>query len=64
MAATTCLMDGLSTGFKSDQNSDPYLGLADYLLMYRAFRQFPPIAASFSFSDVSSNTDRSAYRRP
>ncbi len=57
MAVTNRLMDGLSTGFKPDQNLTR-IQLADYLLMGQGIRQFLPINGSFSFSDVSSNTDR------
>ncbi len=57
MAVTNRLMDGLSNGFKPDQNLTR-IQLAEYLMMGQGIRQFLPINGSFSFSDVSSSTDR------
>jgi serine protease AprX len=56
MAISKRLMDGLSTGFKPDQDLSR-IQLADYLLMGQAVRQFLPLSGAVSFGDVSA-TDR------
>ncbi|WP_303311054.1 S8 family serine peptidase [Hymenobacter sp. BT730] len=52
MAVGKRLMDGLSNGFKPDQNLTR-IQLADYLLMGQAIRQFLPLNGATTFGDVS-----------
>ncbi|TGE27993.1 S8 family serine peptidase [Hymenobacter metallicola] len=52
MAISKRLMDGLSNGFKPDQNLTR-IQLADYLLMGQAIRQFLPLNGAAPFGDVS-----------
>ncbi|HEX8425809.1 S8 family serine peptidase, partial [Hymenobacter sp.] len=56
LAISKRLMDGLSNGFKPNQDLSR-IELADYLLMGQAVRQFLPISGAVSFGDVSA-TDR------
>ncbi|GAB3236384.1 hypothetical protein GCM10027346_27030 [Hymenobacter seoulensis] len=55
-AVNSRLMDGLSNGFKPDQNLTR-LQLADYLMMGQGIRQLLPTTGARSFSDVSTVAD-------
>ncbi|SMB98012.1 peptidase S8 and S53 subtilisin kexin sedolisin [Hymenobacter roseosalivarius DSM 11622] len=52
MAISKRLMDGLSNGFKPEQDLSR-IQLADYLVMGQAVRQFLPLDGAVSFGDVS-----------
>lgn len=52
LAVTNRLVDGLSTGFKPNENLTR-IQLANYLLMGQEIRQYLPTNGAFSFTDVS-----------
>ncbi|UYZ59538.1 S8 family peptidase [Hymenobacter latericus] len=52
LAVSKRLMDGLSNGFKPDQDLSR-IQLADYLLMGQAVRQYLPVSGANSFGDVT-----------
>ncbi|GAA4384536.1 S8 family peptidase [Hymenobacter koreensis] len=51
LAISKRLMDGLSNGFKPEQDLSR-IQLADYLLMGQAIRQYLPVSGAVSFGDV------------